>query len=159
MDLKNINLCPQLQKRKQKFREVKVLATSTQLFRGLTRPGIQLLTPSPGHPTKQLSPSSQFLPFHIFSSPFLKEAWCRCSLEVSWLLLGQQASLEAKNPFRRAPLPRALNRALWVTIFEDSFPSSQLKIVPAISLALETSEWGPKGMGKFITWWNDLHSA
>lgn len=118
MDLKKINLCPQLQKRKQKFREVKVLATSTQLFCGLMRPGMQLLTPSPGHPTKQLSPSSQFLPLHIFSSPFLKEAWCQMQPR-SFLAASRTAGFSwSQEPFPAGPSatcskPCTVSHNLW----------------------------------------------
>ena len=80
-----------------------VLSTSTQLFRGLMRPRIQLLTPSPGHPTKELSPSSQFLPLHIFSSPFLKEAWFQMQPR-SFLAASRTAgSSWSQEPFPAGP--------------------------------------------------------
>lgn len=139
MDLKN-QLMPSFAEEETEAQRREMLTTYTQLFHGLMGPGIQYLTPSSVLSTKELSPSSRFLPFHIFSSLFLKDVLPDVASKFSGCFQGSRLLLKPRAPSCRPFCHVLYNVYCAVTFFEDPFLSSRLKIAPAVGLASETSE-------------------
>lgn len=139
-------LTPSFKEEETEAQRSEMLVTYAKLSSDLTGPGVQPLTPSPALSTIQVNPSSPRFLLPLFKSNVLSDG-----ASVS------RRFQDSRPLWKPGPLLRAFPRSLRTRcapcsrLFEASFLFSRLKIAPATVFASETSERGPKGMGRFIT--------